>query len=718
MSQDQQTYSRAANAALVGLLAQLTLAIGMALLGLYADAPALHAATWYLFGGLPIWITLLVLYHQHRLERVEALEAEQLAKADARTAALFEEAGQQLQLARKRLENLYRFGLPTISVLIATYLLAVGGTLLYLNIQAYQRGELWATAMRSDASASGVALIALVIGFAAFLVARYVAGMTQVRDWQLLRGGAAYLMGNAVAAIAITAAGGLAVFGGLGGLVWLAMIVPGVMLLLGTEMLLGFTLGIYRPRRAGEVTRPAFDSRLLGWLTRPESLGKIVSETLNYQFGFEISSSWFYRLLAKAVTPLIVVGLVVLIGMTSLVFVAPQQEAVITTFGKFDRVVEPGLRFKWPWPVSRAEKFDAYRVHQVVVGSKPYLSDTSIAILWTNEHAPGEEEQFLLTAPTRVDDLELGTDSPVGELVGTEVVVNFRIGDLERFARNTPNPQQLYLAQRQMERWADGNRRAGEQRIDPSPIVTSLAERRVTRYYSMRTIDELLTEDRAVAGRLLREQIQSDLDERDLGVELVYVGIVGVHPPQEGDVAARFHEQIGVLQQNQIALEEAERDAIATLAAAAGSHDRARQINAAISDFENLRRRVQRMEGRDNADEDALADARQQVIEKEAEIEQLMNEAGGRAAQLIHEAQAYRWQHALAEVARAGRYAAQYEGYQYAPRYFMMRQYLDTLAEGLVDRRKFIMTAEQKSPSMIRIQLDDAQSGFDSLLGD
>lgn len=716
MSQDQQTYSRAANAALVGLIAQLGLAILTALLGLYADAPALHAATWHFFGGLPIWIMLLVLYHQHRLERVEALEAEQLAKADARTAALFEEAGQQLQLARKRLENLYRFGLPTVSILVAVYLLAVGGTLFYLNVQAYQYGDLAATSMRANANASSVALIALVIGFVAFLVSRYVAGMTKVRDWQLLRGGAAYLMGNAAAAVAITIAAAVAIFGGMGGLAWLAMIVPGVMVLLGTEMLLGFVFSIYRPRRAGEVARPAFDSRLLGWLTRPESLGKIVSETLNYQFGFEISSSWFYRLLAKAVTPLIIVGMIVLIGMTSLVFVAPQQEAVITTFGRFERVVEPGLRFKWPWPVSKAEKYDAYRVHQIVVGSKPYITDTSLAILWTNEHAPGEEEQYLLTAPTSVSDLDLSSDSPVGELVGTEVAVNFRIGDLNKFARNAPNPRQLHEAQRQQERWAEGGRRPGEMRIDPSPIVTALAERRVTRFYATRTVDELLTIDRDAAGRALRREIQADLDQRDLGVDLVYVGIVGVHPPQEGDVAAHFHEQIGVLQQNEIALEEAQREAIATLSAAAGSYERAREIDAALRELESLRRQVQRTDG--EADGDDAAELEQRIVEQEAHVEQLMNEAGGRAAQLIHEARAYRWSHALAELARADRYAAQYESYQHAPRYYMMREYLNTLSEGLADRRKFIMTADQEAPPLIRLQLDDAQSGFDSLLGE
>ena len=69
MIQDQQSYARAARAALVGLVVQFVLAAGMLLVGLYARSPALHAATWHLFGGLPIWGILLVIYHQHRIER-------------------------------------------------------------------------------------------------------------------------------------------------------------------------------------------------------------------------------------------------------------------------------------------------------------------------------------------------------------------------------------------------------------------------------------------------------------------------------------------------------------------------------------------------------------------------------------------------------------------------------------------------------------------------
>ncbi len=692
MSQDQQTYTRAANAALVGVAAQLGLAVFMALLGLYAESTALHAAALHLFGGLPAWAMLWVIYNQHRLERIEALEAEQLAKADARTAALFEEAGQQLQLARRRLENLYRFGLPTVSVAMSLFLLAVGGTWLLRSYRALDAGELEAAVLAPTASAGVVALLAGVIGFLAFLVARYVAGMTRVPAWTLLRGGSAYLMGNAAVAVLLCAGAVVAMLGNHVALVWLALIVPAVMVILGLEILVEFLLGMYRPRRAGETVRPAFDSRILGWLTRPESLGKIVSETLNYQFGFEVSRSWFYRLLARAITPLIAFAAVVLLAASSLVIVAPHEQAVITAFGGQPRVVEPGVWFKWPWPIGKAERFDAYRVRQMILGSKDEHIEPDVAILWTNEHA-GQEE-FMLTAPTHVRGVDLGPDTPVGELIGGQIAVDWRIRDLETYAQVAGDPQ----------RW-----------------LRHIAERQVSRYFSTRTVDELLTVDRQVMGRQLRDRIQADVDAvrhgplQGLGVEIVYVGALGVHPPQDAEVAATFHELIGVLQENAVALEDAQREAIATLAEMAGSHHQALRISEAIEELDQRRLQLEQQRRAGELDEQQLEHLAAQVAEQQLAIEALMNEAGGRAAQLIHEARADRWAESLHEQARANRMLTEQSAYEQAPRYYVARRYFQALAEGLRDRRKVLILAEQEQAATIRLQLEDADSALDFL---
>ena len=52
-----------------------------------------------------------------------------------------------------------------------------------------------------------------------------------------------------------------------------------------------------------------FDSRLLGWLTAPKSLGQTLAETLRYQFGLEVSGSWAFKLVSRAVLPTVLRGM-------------------------------------------------------------------------------------------------------------------------------------------------------------------------------------------------------------------------------------------------------------------------------------------------------------------------------------------------------------------------------------------------------------------------
>ena len=127
MAHDQQTYRRATTAAIVGLVVQVVLSIAIALIGLWAKSPALEAATWYFVGGIPIWIVLCLLYNQARIERVEALEAEQIIHQDQQAAAIFEEQADDLDLARRRLQKLQTWGLNIVSLLVAIYLLVLGG---------------------------------------------------------------------------------------------------------------------------------------------------------------------------------------------------------------------------------------------------------------------------------------------------------------------------------------------------------------------------------------------------------------------------------------------------------------------------------------------------------------------------------------------------------------------------------------------------------------
>lgn len=730
MNDDQQTYRRATSAALLGLATQLVFAIIVAGLGLYAQSNALHAGAWYLFGGLPIWVALWMLYNQHRLEREEALEAEQLAREDARAAALFDEAGHNLATARKRLDGFYKWGLNVVSVAVAIYLLAAGLALFFGNYNSIEQtdegrnfhGLLEAALGNPGTNPWMLVGFTALMSFLGFLVARYVAGMTRVPAWQLLRGGAAYLIGNVMVIILLGGATiALVLMQSPAVLATLSLIIPLLMVVLGVETLLAFVFGIYRPRKQDEVVRPAFDSRLLGWLTRPESLGKIVSETLNYQFGFEITKSWFYVLLGRALAPLILTGALILLALTCVVIVAPNQQAVVTDRGDLVRIAEPGVSFKLPWPIGRAVKHDVGRSRQMVIGG--YNEDQRVAgsaTLWTNEHVQGEVEYFA-TAPTRIDDpsvresveeqlegeekfddvpatgeaaeaspapgatSETGVEisgasragrskSPLGGLISMQAIVTFNIGDLEAYI--------------------DPNAAAR-----PEQLLKATAQRHLNAIVASREVDDLLGAGRIAAGDELLRLLRADVSAYGLNVQDVL--LYDVHPPKDNEVADAFLQQVNALQSQKTAVENAQRDAIGTLSSAAGSRGEALRVEAAITKLFDLR--AQRDEP------DPPADIEAQVLEQEKLINRLIDEAGGDASRILADARQKRWEVALNEKAESGRFAFELAAYDIAPEYFKSRYYLEAVAEAFAAaNRRVISTVPMESDSTIRLNLEDA----------
>lgn len=739
MTDDQQTYRRATSAAMLGLATQLVFAIIVAGLGLYAQSNALHAGAWYLFGGLPIWVALWMLYNQHRLEREESLEAEQLAREDARAAALFDEAGHNLATARKRLDGFYKWGLNVVSIVVAIYLLAAGLALFFGNynlIEQTDDGRSYRSLLDA-ALGNGATNPWMLVGFTAlmaflgFLVARYIAGMTRVPAWQLLRGGAAYLIGNVLVIILLGAATiSLVLMQSPAVLAALSLIIPLLMVVLGVETLLAFIFGIYRPRKQDEIVRPAFDSRLLGWLTQPESLGKIVSETLNYQFGFEITKSWFYVLLGRALAPLILAGALILLALTCVVIVAPNQQAVVTDRGTLVRIAQPGVSYKLPWPIGRAEKFDVGRSRQMVIGG--YDEDQRVAgsaTLWTNEHVQGTVEYFA-TAPTRIDDPTIrqsvedelegaetfdpaapeptesepgatapsgnagdisggetfggGTSgggdrsrSPLGGLISMQAIVTYNIGDLRAYIE------------------ADSAAR-------PEQLLKATAQRHLNAIIATRQVDDLLGAGRIAAGDELLRLIRADVARYGLNVQDVL--LYDVHPPKDNEVADAFLQQVNALQSQKTAVENAQRDAIGILSSAAGSRGEALRAEAAIQKLYQLR--DQRTDG-----QNAPADIDQQVLEQEKAVNRLIDEAGGEAASILADARQKRWEVALSEKAESGRFAFELAAYNAAPDYFKSRYYLEALAEAFSQaNRRVISTVPMESDSTIRLNLEEAAS--------
>lgn len=683
MSQDQLTYTRATTASLIGLSMQFVLVLVLVILGLYAESKAVLAAAFYSLPGLAIWLLIWLIYKQHQLERAEALEASKLAESDARSAAIFDEAGSQLAQAKARLDNLYKWGVRVVSGLSAVYFIGVGTLLLYLNNSALTAGTLEETPLSENVNITLVFLLLVVGAFGGFLVARYVAGMTRIDAWQALRGGASTLIGNVfLGVLPIIAATALLYFGNNLGFVYLAIIIPAIMILLGIEVVFGMVLGFYRPRKGDEFVRPAYDSRVLGWLTRPESIGKIFSETLNYQFGFEVSKSWFMRLLGKALLSLAGVCVVFIIGMTSLVIVQPHQQAVVTLNGAFVRIAEPGISFKAPWPLGGADKYDVNRVQSISLGSRGHINrkgEERGPIFWTNQHVEeGAKEEFLITAPPPGSGTTGDKDSVLGEMIGADIDVSYRISNLEQYA-------------------GIADRTAGT--TDPIQLLRTISQNETTMYFASNDTDQLLSTARATAGSDLQAAIQAELDRYKVGLEIVFVSVSGVHPPQE--VADDYHARINATQEAETAEAKALQEADIILATIAGDRERAARLSELLQAYTDLNNQI--IELADDAPERDELQA--EAGRKRVAIELLMIESGGQVGQRIAEARATRWAQALGAEARDKRRHAEFQAYKLAPRYYPMSRYLEALVAGLENRPKTVIGSNAELPDP-NIKLD------------
>jgi len=678
-SGDPLVYRRATTAACVGLGIQVALLAATGLAALWADSQAIYAASWHMLGGLPIWIVLAILYHQHERERAQRLAAEKLAAEPHATAAIFADLTDDLDAARGRLERLYRYGLPIVSMLIAFYLLAAGGGLAYAHFAA-AKGLDTGPMATLRASPVGLLFVMAAIAFVAFVSGRWLAGYARYRDWQLLRGGASYLMSCFVVAVLLFAgAVAVALSDDTRFLGWMAAVIPIVMIVVGLEVLLTSLLESYRPRVPGAIPRPAFDSRMLGLLTAPGSLGSMVAELISYQFGVEVSGSWLFRLLGSAVTPLSLFGAAVLLSLSCITIVAPDERGVVLRWGEMrGEPLSPGMHLKWPWPLETVEMHPVGQVQEIVVSSDlTGKSRDAKAILWTNDsdRASMLGQEDFLAAPA-------ATGEGVA-LIAADVIVQYTVADLAKFLVGS---------------------------ADPRRTLSLVAQREASRFFATHDIDTLLGQGRTEGGPLLQGAIQKEADRMSLGVAVVGVAVTSLHPPI-GSVSRAFHAQIGAVQDRETKIQVARREAVKQLASVAGSVELARRLDAAIRSLDGLR--GGNPASHSNAAEKAVSKAAEKA---DSEIDSLFSEARGEAAELLHAARAYRWSRAVGERADGERFAGELLAFEASPDYYRTRRFLEVLAAGLADRRKFVIAGDAGDTPVFRMDFSDPASAIDTLL--
>jgi regulator of protease activity HflC (stomatin/prohibitin superfamily) len=294
----------------------------------------------------------------------------------------------------------------------------------------------------------------------------------------------------------------------------------------------------------GKISRPIYDSRLVGLLGQPESLFTTAAQALDYQFGFNVSETWFFQLLQKNLAILLLAQFAVLLLSTCVVFIDAGEEAVLEHFGKPSGVLTPGAHLKLPWPADKIYRYRTEQIQTFDVGYTPDAqSESEKTILWSVAHA--KEDNFLVgnrepvTVQNDNDDTNDTLKAPPVSLITVSIPVQFQITDVRAWAYNN---------------------------ADPASLLQDLATRAVVHYLAGVDLNDVMSHARLEAAQELQGQIQAAADERKLGAKILFVGLQDIHPPVT--VAGDYEKVVGAEQTKLATILAAQAEAIRTNALA------------------------------------------------------------------------------------------------------------------------------------------------------
>ncbi len=573
----ETSHTRSRIAAIFGLVLQLLAFAALLALARSCNSWGMHSLAWFVLGGVPIWFAAVLVFRQRELAALEALDLEELRRekeATGAAGAMFDAeggGGLGFRVAQARLAWMLKWLVPTFSLVTAAYLAATGYyawhgvASLQMKVDALE----WPVLEHTPVALIVIALLMLLM----FLYSRYTSGLARGEGWQLLRGCGSYMLGNALAAGVLLIGLGIYQYSRYALIErYLAYAIPIVMALLSVEFVLNFVLDVYRPRKADQEARAAFDSRLLGLFAEPGGIAHTIAEAINYQFGFQVSQTWLYQLMQRAFIPLIAAGAAVLWLMTTILIVRPHEHALIERLGRqidASKPLGPGLYFKLPWPIDVARIYNTGQVHEFIVGFKTYNAvrsddhgETPRAEQWTDEQHFGQPHFDFVVLPSKTPGAasapaESDQDAATAvHLIRLAAVVQYRLraDALDQFTQRVAGPEDA---------------------------LRQVAWEEVSRFCASQDVDSLLGQKRDEFGPLLRERLARRVDELGLGLEIIYVGLDNIHP--EKAVAEAYRGVVAAELESVATVRSALVSENETLSHVAGSRRNARAVVAAIN---------------------------------------------------------------------------------------------------------------------------------------
>ncbi len=287
-----------------------------------------------------------------------------------------------------------------------------------------------------------------------------------------------------------------------------------------------------------------------------------------------------------------ILGAAILWGMASFYTVRPEQQSIELMLGEFSEIGTEGLNFA-PWPVVTAEVFDVTTNRTEEIGVR---------------RGSGDNDGLMLTTDENIVDIDF------------QVVWNIKDAKDFKFSLR-----------------------------DPDASVRAISESAMREVIAQSELAPILNRDRASIEARVRELIQTTLDNRQTGINVIRVNFNKVDPPSQQVVVT--------------------------------DSDGRTQAVSVIDAFRDVQAAEQE---RDRVERQADAYANQRTAEARGESAQLLEAAEGYRARVVNDA-----------VGEASRFLAVLNEYSAAPEVTRKRLYLETMEKVLGDVDKIILESNQ-----------------------
>ncbi|MES2794041.1 MAG: HAD-IC family P-type ATPase, partial [Planctomycetota bacterium] len=224
--------------------------------------------------------------------------------------------------------------------------------------------------------------------------------------------------------------------------------------------------------------------------------------------------------------------------LSNLVLIRADEEALVTRFGKHQTVLAPGLYWRWPLPFERVHREAVDRLRTIQLGFRATGVTESRAdeflgpIEWQAEHTDGNYQPISGEA-----DMLSGEEIPV-ELTAE---VLYQIRDFPQFVYGAANVEQ---------------------------VLRGLAEKSIRQTVARWAMEDILTAKRAELAKESLRLIQEGARSYELGVEVVGVNLLDVHPPVA--IVPNYRDVANALEEREQLLNEAQTMYVRELFSAVG----------------------------------------------------------------------------------------------------------------------------------------------------